>query len=387
MHPSITANFNPPSLLKPLKQMRVNEPCWCGSGKKWKKCHRDRERQKPVPIGKLMAEQRAEMLRGYCLHPEASLSCSLNIIRAHTVQRRGGLAAIAENGHVISTKLGFEDIYKNDGEIVPRELGVRDASTFMGFCRDHDDQLFSPIEKAPIGINKEAAFLLSFRAICYEVFHKDAELRNVEIRRQADKGKSFEKQCVHQQILHAHREGVKQGIKNLESWKDKYDTAYLSKNYEEFSFYSVKFSNALPIVACGAFYPEFDFGGNCLQTITLGEATLELVCFNLTVVNGKSLAVLGWTGEPGGPAEKFFVSFRSLPKDTVANAALHLACEHLENIYFRPSWWNFQSSAAREHLVRRFRSGTLSSIERNSDCLSKLKYVFATADVEEELDS
>jgi hypothetical protein len=48
---------------------------------------------------------------------------------------------------VVSGKGGFEDIFKNDGVIIPREVGENHASTFMGFCDVHDDQLFAPVEK------------------------------------------------------------------------------------------------------------------------------------------------------------------------------------------------------------------------------------------------
>jgi hypothetical protein len=357
MHPSLTADLNLPPPLQPRKQMPVNALCWCGSGMKWKKCHRDREHQKPVPIGKLMADQHAEMSRGYCLHPQANAAtCSPNIIRAHSVQRKGGLAAIAEDGHVISPKRGFEDIVKNDGKIVPRLQGVNGASTFMGFCGAHDEQLFSPIEKSSIALGKQAAFLLSYRATCYETFMKDAGLRVTEIQRQADKGDPFEMQCEKQQYLHMYREGVKWGIQDLAHWKSKYDAAFLNEDYDGFSFYGVMFSSALPIVACGALLPEFDFNGNTLQIITRGESVFEHLCFNLTVVGGKSVAVLGWTGRPQGPAEQFIDSFRGLSKDTVANAAFHIACEHLENTYLRPSWWEAQTTSAKEYLVRRFRS-------------------------------
>ncbi len=369
--------------------MPVNEPCWCGSGTKWEKCHRDREHQEPIPVGKLLADLQVEMSTGYCLHPEAgAVTCGSKIIRAHTVQRRGGLAAIAEDGHVISPKRGFRDIFKNEGEIVPRPHGVRDASTFMGFCEAHDDKLFAPIEKTPVTLSKKAGFLLSFRAICYELFMKHAALRSVEIHRQADKGQPFDIQCEIQQFLHFYREGIKRGLRDLESWKGKYDAAYLTGNLDEFSFYGVMFSNALPIVACGAFYPEFDFAGNCLQIISRGDSAFEHVCLNLTVVGGKSVAVLGWAGEPDGPADQFVNSFRALPKDVTANAAFYLACEHLENTYFCPSWWNSQTDTAREHLVGRFRSGIgLGGTERRPDCLSHLQYSFATAAVEQELDS
>ena len=368
--------------------MPVNELCWCGSGKKWKKCHRDREHQKPVPIGKLTADHRAELSRGYyCLHLQASAAtCSSNIIRAHSVQRKGGLIAIAEDGHVISPKRGFEDIIKNDGKIVPKLEGVKSASTFMGFCGFHDDQLFSPIEKSSNVLSKQTAFLLSFRAICYEKFMKDAELRAVEIQRDADKGDPFETQSAKQQYLHFHREGIKRGIRDLEGWKGKYDAAFLNRNYDEFLFFGVIFSSALPIVACGTFHPQFDFNGNDLQIITRGESEFEHLSFNLTVVGGRSIAILGWTGSPQGPTECFVDSFRALPKATMANAAFHIACEHLENTYFRPSWWEAQTNSAREHLVGRFRSGTGSEdSERRSDCLSRLEYSFVAATVESEL--
>lgn len=185
VHPSLEEQFELPVQLQPVRAMRVNDQCWCLSGKKWKRCHRNRDKQSPVPIGELFARQRAENDKGFCVHPEASDSaCSQNVIRAHTVQRRGGLAAIAERGHVVSAKKGFEDMARNEGEIIPRKLGVKAASTFMGFCSYHDNQMFEPIENNPISLSIESAFLLSFRAISYEFIAKAAAIRIHELHRE-----------------------------------------------------------------------------------------------------------------------------------------------------------------------------------------------------------
>ena len=193
VHPSLYAEFDSPPPLEPRIKMPVNEKCWCGSGKKWKKCHRDRKNQKPVHVYELFEEQRVEMEIGYCLHPNASSdTCSPKIIHAHTIQRKSSLDAIAENGHVFSPYAGLMDIPKNNGRIIPRKAGIKAASTFMGFCAFHDNQLFSPIEKSVFITDKEAFFLLSYRAICYELFNKNMALRSVEITRQSDKGKPFE---------------------------------------------------------------------------------------------------------------------------------------------------------------------------------------------------
>lgn len=336
-----------------------------------------------------MANHQAEMARGYCLHPQASeTTCSTKIIRAHTVQRKGGLAAVAENGHVISLKSGFRNIVKNEGNIVPALTGVGDASTFMGFCGWHDEQLFAPIEKSSIDLREQAAFLLSFRAVCYEKFQKDAAYRSIEIQREGDKGDPFEVQIAKQNYLHYMREGIKRGMRDLERWKKRYDEAFISGNYNLFSYYGVRFSSDLPLVACGALHPDFDINGNRLQIITRGESEFDHLCLNLTVVNGKSVAVFGWTGEHGGAAETFVRSFRALPKSEMANVAFHIASEYFENTYFRPSWWDAQTDSAREHLIRRFRTGLgWGHPERTPDSLSRLEYSFSTASVELESSS
>ena len=157
-HPSLQTRFVPPPDLKPQRTMPRNAPCWCGSGKKWKKCHRDRESQRPVTPGEQFSRLHLEFQKGYCSHPQASpANCGQRIIRAHTVQRRGGIAAIAENGHVISAKTGAQDLIRNHGAFVPRRVGVHSASTFMGFCGTHDNSMFQPVETHSVLLTPESA--------------------------------------------------------------------------------------------------------------------------------------------------------------------------------------------------------------------------------------
>lgn len=334
-----------------------------------------------------MSDHREEVLRGYCLHPLANpTNCSADIVQAHTVQRRGVLDTIAEQGHVMSPKRGFENLVRNDGELVLSKHGVRGASTFMGFCGVHDDQLFSPIEKSPFILGKESAFLLSFRAICYERFMKDAGLRVIEIQREGDRGDPFNVQCAKQQFLYIMGEGLKRGLQGMNRLKAQYDTAFVNRNYNDFSFYVVTFSTTLPIVACGAFYPQFDFRGNPLQDLTRGDFFYEHVSFNVTIVHNRSVAVLGWIRSTHSAAEQFIQSFQALPKEIMANAAFFLACEHLENIYLRPSWWDAQPEEIKAHLITRFRSGLIET-ERNADCLSRIEHKLIAANVDCELDS
>lgn len=257
-HPSVSTPFVAPKPLPPQREMQRNANCWCGSGLKWKKCHRDRELQTPINVFELGDAMTERFERGYCSHPlKGSGNCSSGIIASHTIQRRGGLSLIQEEGHVLATKPTFQSTFKNKGRPVPRRVGVNKASTFPGFCNKHDTELFRPIENTDTALNPLAAFLYSYRAIAYERFTKDAALEIVSLQRQTDRGRPFETQVNIQEYLHVYSEGLKRGMADVEDWKQVYDERLLSGAFEDFNFYGIIFDRVLPIVACAALHVEF----------------------------------------------------------------------------------------------------------------------------------
>lgn len=263
----------------------------------------DRERQEPVNIYEHMEAMRAEFAKGYCSHPEAEPStCGGRVIRAHTVQRNGGMAAIAEDGHVISMRSGIERRRHNQGQVIPPKIGINRASTFLGFCRRHNSEMFRPVENGAVVLTNETAFLLSFRALAYEKLQKEAALRNVKVLRDLDKGKPFFVQCDTQHYINMSAEGTKRALSDLNRWKRGYDQVFIKRDFANYQFYGVAFAEALPVVACGAFYPEFDFSGRLLQRLGHGPAPFEHMTFNITAINGRGVAVLGWIDGGAGPA-------------------------------------------------------------------------------------
>lgn len=334
------------------------QPCWCGSGKKWKWCHKDREQQPPVQHWQVDADLREQFAGNYgCSHPNAPEDCVGRPIRSHTVQRRGGLAAIAEDGHVLSVKAAIQ-LVENEPVIVPQLVGLKSATTFMGFCAQHDSTMFQPAETSTAKLTAGTAFLLSFRAVSYEVYQKRAALEESELQRELDRGKPFEVQAEIQQQLYDMKLGMRAGLRDLEALKAKYDAAYQERSFSGFRFFAAAFSGVLPVVASGGFYPECDFADNALQRIAGRLGTYESVTYNLTVLDGRSVAVIGWHTDGDGPAYQFAESFAARNDDAVAEAAVRLAFEHLENTCMRPSWWAGLSTSEREALIARIEAGT-----------------------------
>ncbi|WP_416739225.1 hypothetical protein ACM1ZW_20765 [Pseudomonas sp. NFX71] len=380
-HPSLSAPFLEPQPIYPVENMSPYKPCWCGSDKKWKWCHKDRDKRPRIKIGRLLSDMREQFSQGYCSHPDAGPeSCSQKIIRAHTIQRRGGLAEITEEGHVMSVKAGVEDIFENEGRTAPKLDGVRGASTFNGFCGFHDTALFRPVEVGGTTLSLESVFLLTFRAIAYELFTKRAALRGVPIQREMDSGAPFPIQAAIQNELHLNAEGMKRGLADLETLKDRYDTAYRQNDLSEFSVYAIEFEEVLPVVACGAFHTEIDFEGNQLQRLGRGKAEFEQIAFNLTTLNGVSVAAFGWLGGIGGPSAAFVESFKRLPDSAKSTAVIQLAFEQLENTYMKPSWWLGLPDEWRNFAISKTRSGT-GLADREKGALANRPFPFSTAGV------
>jgi len=75
---------------------------------------------------------------------------------------------LAENGHVIAFTLRTG---KDGPDVSFRSVGRNDASTFTGFCAQHDSHIFRLIDTAPFSAkDKEQLFLLAYRSVSHE-FH------------------------------------------------------------------------------------------------------------------------------------------------------------------------------------------------------------------------
>lgn len=249
-------------------------------------------------------------------------------------------------------------MFSNKGLFILNSVGINDATTFMGFCATHDAEMFRPIEMRTVELSAETAFLLSFRAIAYELFNKRAAVAMAPFNRELDKGCDFETQCEMQIYLHGYEYGLNLGLQDIQKWKAEYDAAYIERRFEEFPFYAIAFSGIVPIVTCGAFFPEYDFEGKALQKLGREGAAFECVAFNLTALQGRSVAVLTSIGMTDGPAKAFVDSFAAIPKEQQGDAAVRLAFNHLENTCVRPTWWLSLAASDRDALTRAALVGT-----------------------------
>ena len=107
------------------RKLGRNDPCWCGSGLKYKKCHMDREKQDPLDYWDAVKRLRTVFSAKDCLAPPAMKSeCADEIVRAHTIPKSESLRRISRDGHVYSFVADPENIRKHGGKLKPQLLGI-----------------------------------------------------------------------------------------------------------------------------------------------------------------------------------------------------------------------------------------------------------------------
>lgn len=382
-HPSFDAPLISIEPLRPFPMMEPYKLCWCLSGKKYKWCHLRRETKDPINIFEIEARMNAELEKGYCLYPQGTAGpCGRDVTMAHTIQRKGGLALVAESSHVLTPRTTMAALLESSEAPGPRMIGTRKASVFPGFCNDHDSKLFKLIEAGAPPLTQETAFLFSYRAMSYELFHKEAQQRRNEVQRDLDYGLPFINQAAIQSLLHNFIAPSRLGLAEIERRKREFDEMVLSGNRDIFNFALFRCDTVLPIVGCGAFFPEFDLAGRPLQLLARQGVQYDFITLTVTSYQGQTIIAFGWSGGHDGPSRQLVDSFLKIDDKFKADAILRLLFVQSENIYLRPSWWNALDAVTHETLSGLALAGTTLRSRSEQDFASGAVPLMETAIVE-----
>lgn len=380
-----------------MKKLGRNDPCWCGSGKKFKRCHLNRHQEDAPTIQERLHTTKRIYGKRYCLHPNRA-ECGGKIIKAHTIQRNGSLSKIAVDGHVYTFFPDHASMIKGDMPTV-RSVGINNASTFTGFCRLHDNSTFEAIENHDLEPTKEQVFLFGYRAICREMFGKKAQLELIPHSREIDKGESFESQMQWQDLINYWEIAVKRGLQDIEHHKSRYDAVLQSRDYSEVFYYVIQIKETPDFMCSGAIQPDIDFSGKRIQSLVgdyregvytnsietdlesisqniFGAIELpDAIAFSMVGTDNGGAAIFTWIGE--SPACRQFVrSLDTLSDSKISHAIVRFAFHYFANIFSSPTWWDNLDEKIQANLLRRQYEGGISDTNPKSLMDDGIRAVF-----------
>lgn len=322
-----------------------NSPCWCGSGRKYKHCHLRREQQDRLPIPAIKSNLRRHFRqqRG-CLFPK----CPRDAIQSHTIQRGGAIREIVDfENHVLT----FYPV-TNDVDCLPslHRRGWKKASTFLGFCNNHDTTVFSPLESDPFTASPEQLFLLAYRAHCHELYQKRSVLSSQDVYRDlGDRGVTTDKQMAFQSLSDSMFAGATKALGELTKLKKVMDGDLLSRNYQNWRSCVFQFSGPLSVTGTGAFTPNVDLDGLPLQTLHDPSAKIHYLYY-AAVPCGEGCAVAFVWHNEHSYAHAFIESVRKLDVDLIPHTLLQFLFAYCENTYFSQKWWDGLLDCGRQQI-------------------------------------
>ncbi|MDC4449280.1 hypothetical protein NQ646_02390 [Acinetobacter baumannii] len=308
----------------------------------------NKDRKKVFEVGSVLVKRYSEKM---CLAEKLNrIKCKGSIIDSHTVPKSNSLKKIAKDGHVYAyMHLDFMHIDNHKGELKPKLIGVGKASTFKGFCGEHDRELFSSVETKDFEATPEQCFALFYRAYAKEVYNKKVQHNdrksNYDLVDKMEQPEFIKQQAYN--LLDKYFEGIALAIDDVESLKPIMDDILEKENYEKSKALVLEFEAPLPFMVSGSVYPEQDFNGNSLQQ--LGSKNFDpltsLGCTSFAS-NDKGYFVFSWLDLDNKLVEEFINSFLEIKENYKFNHLLKMTFNFFENIYMSPEWWD---SLGKEH--------------------------------------
>lgn len=347
-----------------------NQPCWCGSGIKYKKCHLNRGKQ--IPITRQEAENSVKTLKSkkICLVPAPlKKDCTNKIIRAHTISKSASLKAISVKGHVMGLNPNLSGLMSSGGAFELTQIGINKASTVTGFCSKHDNELFSPIEDNKFSASKQQLFLLAYRPLVRELYAKESQQQIAELFKQSDKGKGIINQIEIQNTAGSFAQGVSLGIRDLSYIKSKLDNMLIKNSFDELEHHIFELSEAPCIVSSASIAPEVDFEGNVIQSLGFNIAMPSYMIFNLVSFDGKGFFILSWLKEHSILVELFTNSLIKNNLDRLGDLIVGFLYSFCENVFASPEWWEKLDKPSKDKIIERTHHGISLFGNRPNNCL------------------
>lgn len=330
-----------------MAQLGRNDPCWCGSGLRYKVCHLRREDQSPenpFDIRKRFFDLNKQK---FCFCEFDDEGCSDVYSASHSISRSGSLRLISERSHVAAIEGDFhfvngsEDYYQSLRIV---ERSINKASTFYGFCSLHDAKCFPQLDRLDFSDPPLFFWQVMYRAAALEKYRKAIAVDFMEQVRLLDKGTRLPAQRQVQFDANFQKWSHGEGLNNLNVLLKSIEAVRKQQDFDQISYSYFTTDRRLPFAGVGLFQPSMTMNGKALQRVNLvyrhewfgSLPQSESVC--IAAIPMKSSTLLCLCSLRNHARSKEFIDSIRGDSGSVANLFLGAMMLSIENVFFTPSY-------------------------------------------------
>lgn len=251
------------------------------------------------------------LLRKDCLFKECfhkDKNCSSKIIKAHSIQENRYLKEISVDGQVLSFNfISFSEKF----EVSLKEIGKGKASIFTGFCKDHDNVIFKPIESNNEyeKYNKEQEFIFAYRALAwfyyakrveYNIYKKSYEMFSSNDLQNIQKYYNFHPPFPKNFIAfktHMYKQyakGASAAVKELEIFRASFNKNLDKNKFDKIVTKVIEFNNITPIALSSIVNIEYDVNGKLINDYCNQKKKLKPIFLSVFNQKGKTYILISY---------------------------------------------------------------------------------------------
>ena len=277
-----------------------------------------------------------------CLEPQ--MSCQKKAIRAHSIQNAKTLDLLVTSGHVIA----FRPRFSAHGPAIDFErVGRNEASTFTGFCSEHDREIFAPIDNNPLDTtNREHLFLLAYRAVTFELHAimetavKSQNMYSARVERGWDSPDELSPpgRVATENLLHA-----------WITWRyraENFDLDLLAGDYSKIEHDVIAFENQKPCIGVSSLFT--------IEGVTKEEDTVRIALSVLPVSDSKTVVVFSYHKNDSGLGRAALDRVINTTGEYQKYELSKLIIRKMSNFYISPSHFESWGSTKAEIIKDEF---------------------------------
>lgn len=260
-------------------------------------------------------------------------NCSHEMTNAHTIQKRRSLDSISNNGHVC----GFITSKTNNSKehlVFSDKISLNKASTFYGFCKKHDTELFVDLDTGVFIPTLKQIFLITFRTITWQLYIKIGVFRSKQKLSVFHQKNKTTLSSLDEKIFRTAYFGSKCLYAITES---------MCKNIRQDEFASIQYLliriTSLPeIMVSGTFIPD-TFMSSLSADGNISYSDINIISLNIFSDSKSGFILFTWLSDYNQNNETYLACL------ILSNAPLMKIIELCfyklnENMFFSKKWWD-----------------------------------------------
>lgn len=260
-----------------------------------------------------------------CLWP--TMQCPKDPIRAHSVGKSTSLVFIEEAGHVLEMR---PKIVNDKPATQFVKIGRNEASTFTGFCNQHDTQLFLPIDTKPLKLDDpEQLFLIAYRSATRELH----AVMLAAVRLQTGLRTLVERGSVSgSEWSPPMQKATGALLKSWLVWRFRnlhYDFALAKADYKSILHSTYTITGRKPVLASSSFFP--------IDDLRMSKKTVWVALNVIPIADDETAVVFSYPKVHSGIARKRIAPVMTTFGEERIATLSNLILDSTENFFMRPS--------------------------------------------------